>query len=276
MYLLFDIGGTKTRIGWASNLAKIEKFKIFLTPQSFRAGVLFFKKLASEKNYKFKAVAGGIAGPLDSKKTKLVNSPNLPDWIGKPFKSSLYKIFKTQVFLENDAALGGLGEAVFGAGRNFKIVAYLTVGTGVGGARIVDRTIDRNIFGFEPGHQIILHHSDIKKIRRLQEWVSGKAIKALYHQTAEKIKGKTIWQEQARWLAYGVHNTILYWSPEVVVLGGSLITKNPGINLDLVFNDLKKLLLIFPKSPPLKKAELQETSGLYGGLALLQKKLKGS
>jgi glucokinase len=50
---------------------------------------------------------------------------------------------------------GGLGEAVFGAGKGREIVVYMTISTGVGGARIVGGKIDASAMGFEPGHQII-------------------------------------------------------------------------------------------------------------------------
>ena len=53
-------------------------------------------------------------------------------------------------------ALGGLGEANFGQYKDEKIIAYIAIGTGVGGVRIVDSQIDRNSQGFEPGHQIIV------------------------------------------------------------------------------------------------------------------------
>src|SRR4030066_415253 len=57
-----------------------------------------------------------------------------------------------------DKALGLISdyyEKVKGAGKGFNIVAFLTIGTGVGGARIVGGKPDANVFGFEPGHQII-------------------------------------------------------------------------------------------------------------------------
>src|SRR6185436_9338463 len=58
-------------------------------------------------------------------------------------QSELNKLFNCPVYLENDAALCGLGEASVGAGQGSKIMVYLTISTGVGGARIVGGKIDR-------------------------------------------------------------------------------------------------------------------------------------
>ena len=85
----------------------------------------------------------------------LVNAPHLPGWIRKPFSERLKAELACPVFLENDSAIVALGEAHHGAGKGDDIMAYLTVSTGMGGARIVHGAIDVNVFGFEPGHQYI-------------------------------------------------------------------------------------------------------------------------
>src|SRR6185437_2466030 len=99
--------------------------------------------------------AGGIAGVLNKAKDQLLNAPNLVNWINQPLGQSLSDIVSVSVKLENDASLGGLGEATYGSGQGYKIVGYLTIGTGVGGTRIVNGRIDQNALGFEPGHQTI-------------------------------------------------------------------------------------------------------------------------
>ena len=70
--------------------------KIVETPQDFNAGMSLFQKITMELSggKKINEVAGGIAGPLDREKTKLVNSPNLSGWIGKPLKETLRKILR--------------------------------------------------------------------------------------------------------------------------------------------------------------------------------------
>lgn len=267
------------RLAVSQNSKNFGEPKIVTTPKDFYSGMRLFEKVANElaRGKKIKAIAGGIAGPLDRKKTKLVNSPNISGWINKPLKDTLRKIANTPVFLENDAAMVGLGEAVFGAGKGEKIVAYITVSTGVGGTRIVNGEIDQNTYGFEPGHQIIDPVGILCSVcgtpGRLEGYVSGMAFEHRYHKKPRKVTDPEVWEQEAKWLAYGLNNTIVHWSPDIVVLGGSMITKKPGISIKRVHHHLKKILLIFPELPRLAKAELGDVGGFYGALVLLKQKL---
>lgn len=263
MYLLLDIGGTHTRLA-VSNRKKLEDIKIFDTPQSFEGGI---KRICEQmhiisKRKKFNAVAGGVAGPLNQDKSRLVNAPNLKNWIQKPLKEELQKRLETTVYLENDAALAGLGEATYGAGKDFGIVVYITVSTGVGGARIVDGKIDRNVMGFEPGHQII----DLEGTT-LEDYISGQSLRRKYRKSAANIDDPDIWDDVAKKLAIGLNNLSVIWSPDIIVLGGSISKK---ISLDTTKGFLKKYLNIFPESPKLEKASLGDIGGLYGALSMIQ------
>ena len=156
MNLLFDIGGTKTRFAYAYEDNELSNIKIIDTPPVFEDGIKEFKDyLSSINNPDISSITGGIAGPLDKNKTMVINAPNLPGWNNKPFKDVLQKEFNTIVNIENDAALVGLGEASRGAGKDKRIVEFLTISTGVGGARIVNQKIQESSMGFEPGHQYI-------------------------------------------------------------------------------------------------------------------------
>ena len=269
MYLLFDIGGTKIRLALALNKKKFNKIEIMTTPKNFEAGIdlLYDKALFLSQGKKIKAVYGGLPGPLDKTKSKLVNAPNLPDWINKPFKNKLSQKLKTPVYLENDAALAGLGEANYGAGQGYKLVAYLTISTGVGGARIINGKIDKNNFGFEPGHQII-NFSAPKGSQTLEANISGAYLAKKYKKPAYQIKDQQILQNEAKLLAYGLNNIIVLWSPEAIVLGGSLMK---SISLNLVKKYLRQTVDIFPDIPDIKKARYEDLSGLYGALSLINK-----
>jgi predicted NBD/HSP70 family sugar kinase len=266
MYLLFDIGGTNLRVAISKDKKSFEEVKVVSTPQDFFQGIKIIAKLASEftNGSDLIAAAGGIAGPLNRDKTELVSAPHLPQWKGKSLKKELSRILKTEVFLENDAALAGLGEAVFGSGQGKGIVAYLTIGTGVGGARIVDGKIDKNAFGFEPGHQIL----NFENYKTLEELISGSAIEKRFGKKPYEITDSDFWEEMAKWLAIGLNNTIVHWSPDIVVLGGSML-KEQGISIERVRLHLKRVLKIFNQIPQIEKAKLADQSGLYGALALI-------
>ena len=265
MYLLFDIGGTKTRLAVARDNKDIGEVVVVKTSPHFSQCLHVIEKAARELAGKehISAVCGGIAGPVNKKEGILVNSPNLPGWIKTPLGAQLTRLFSAPVFIENDAALVGLGEAHYGAGKGYDIVAYITISTGVGGVRIVDGYIDRNAMGFEAGHQII--RCDDGKEKTLEALISGARLKKRYDKDPKDIYDAKVWEQAARLLACGVNNTIVYWSPDIVVLGGSLIRPS-AISIERVRKHVGQLLNIFPHPPPLTEARLGDIGGLYGAL----------
>jgi len=85
-----------------------------------------------------------------------------------------------------------------------------------------------------------------------------------------EVEDESLWNEELpRWLAYGLTNTILHWSPNAVVLGGSMIVGDPAISVDAVRKNIEECLTIFPELPTIKKAELEDFGGLYGALAFI-------
>jgi predicted NBD/HSP70 family sugar kinase len=270
MHFLFDIGGTKTRLAVSSDGESVENATSFLTPPTFDEGMKAIEKSLQTLSVagKITGAAGGVAGILDAGKSWLFYSPHLSDWEKKPLKDTLEKIIGASVVLENDAALAGLGEAVVGAGKGYQIVAYVTVGTGVGGARIVHEKIDERSIGFEPGHQIVRlgEHGEFVELESL---VSGAGIKGRTGKTSDEISDPSFWNEVAQYLAVGLNNTILHWSPQIVILGGGMINEDI-ISLELVTEHLSKMFVAFPDIPPLQKAQLKDQSALFGGLQLIE------
>lgn len=249
MRLIFDIGGTKTRIAVSKNKQSFENSEIFKTPKNLD----FFEKF---KDKKIKAVCGGIAGILNKEKTTIIKSPNLKRFENINIKKNIEKIFNTPVILENDASLAGIGEAVYGAGKKYKIIAYFTISTGVGGAIIKNKKINSGIFNSEPGHQIINNNLTLEQL------VSGSGLKKRFNKSPEDIQDNKIWDQVCHDLATGLYNSCLHWSPEIIILNGPIINR---INLKNLKNILNKKLYYKPK---IKKAELGDLSGLYGAMAL--------
>ncbi len=273
MFLLYDIGGTKMRLAISHDLETFDGIKIVPTPDDFEEAMQVFAQAVWElsQSEKIEAGAGGIAGAWNKDKSKLLNSPNMKGWMGKPVKERVEQIIKAPAYFENDASIVGLGEAVFGAGKDYSVVVYITVSTGVGGARIVDKKIDRSIFGFEPGHQIVKIPESVREEPvTLEELVSGTAVKRRFGKEPFNIKDEKVWDELARELAYGLNNSIVHWSPEAVVLGGSMIVGNPAIDIEKIRKHLEETVTIFKNLPKIKKAALEDKGGLYGAMAYLK------
>ena len=271
MYLLFDIGGTKMRLALSKDGETFGEPKVVPTPKDFDEGMRVFKEAVDELSggEKIEKAVGGMRGPFNKEKTMIINSSMLPLWDNKPLKEELEKIVGAEVVIENDTAIVGLGEMHSGAGQGVEIGVYITVSTGVGGARFVDGEIDENRFGFEPGHQIV----DIKEGGdpvSLENLVSGTALEKRTGKKAYEVTDPKIWDELAHYLAYGLYNIILQWSPDVVVLGGAMIVGDPAIDVEVVKKYLNKINTKFPELPEIKKAELKDFGGLHGALAFIK------
>lgn len=271
MYVVFEIGGSNMRIGFSNDGKSLANSKIIVAPQDFEEGMTLIQKIAREfcGNEKILGVAGGIAGPLSKDKSQLSNSAHLPLWVGKPFKKKLEEQFNAKVVLDNDCVMAALGEYFYGAGKGSRIMAYVAVGTGVGGARIVDGKLDNNYLGFEPGHQIIVPNGNMCKCGgkgHLEAYIGGSYFEKLYGQKGENITDEKIWDEVAFHFAVGIYNTIVHWAPEIVVLGGSVMK---SISLDRIKFHLSELMYVYKEVPKIEKAILGDDAGLLGALSLL-------
>ncbi|MCR4263727.1 MAG: ROK family protein [Candidatus Roizmanbacteria bacterium] len=264
--IVFDIGGTNMRVARVEgeSIANVLKLP---TPHNATKGVEtlieVIRQISSDDE--IEAVFGGMAGVISPEGTVL-KSPNLPGWDGFELGKRLRGEFDGNVSIRNDAALAGLAEAVRGAGRGKSIVAYLGVGTGVGGVRIVGGKIDSASSGFEPGHHII----DVSKKESFENKVSGRAIKEKYGKRLKELE-KNVYDELVTALATGVYNVILLWSPEVIILGGPLIDENEGFNIGDIQREIEKLPKVFPVLPELRKSVLRDEAGLLGAMIISEK-----
>ena len=274
-YIMFDIGGTNTRVAVSKDLTKYDESITFKTPNNFKKGVAALleavRKLTDDD---IQGVAGGVRGMLDANRAELAYDNVLTGWIDEPLVATLKKEFGTHVILENDAALAGLGEAHFGAGRGHEIVAYHTVSTGVGGVKIENGVIDSYHAGFEPGHQVLdidrtILGDDIQPT--LENLISGSAIEERMGSKPYEIPQEdAIWDQLAHYLAYGLRNTVLYWSPDIIILGGSMILGNPRILLDDVQKHANEVFGEEVSCPLIVDAALGDMAGIYGAMALLR------
>lgn len=102
-------------------------------------------------------VGVGAPGPLDSTRGVIIEAPNL-GWGNVPFAETLRMKVGIDVVLENDANCAGWGEYRAGAGRGCKSMVLMTLGTGIGGALILNGELLRGADGIagEIGHMVIV------------------------------------------------------------------------------------------------------------------------
>lgn len=277
-YILFDIGGTKTRVARADDFNQLTLIDSFKTPPKPVDGMQKINETISKHvDGKIKGIAGGVRGRLNEEKTGIDNDGILTKWADFSVVDALQKVHDCPIFLENDTAIAGVGEATYGAGKGLDIIAYHTVSTGVGGAKIENGEIDHASFGFEPGHQIL----DVDRtvlgeeiVPTLENLVSGTAVENRFGVKPYEIpQSDALWDELAEYLAQGLRNTIMYWSPDAIILGGSMIIGDPRIEVDVIRKYTVASLDGFVDAPLITTAKLGDEAGLYGGLAILKMRL---
>ena len=103
------------------------------------------------------ALAGlglGCPGSFDAANGRIENWYNLPGWNGRDLAGPLAARYRKPVRLANDADAALLGEARAGAARGARVAVMLTIGTGIGGAALIDGAIHKGAAGAHPeiGH----------------------------------------------------------------------------------------------------------------------------
>ena len=151
-----DIGGTKIAGALVDAEGTILKELRVPTPANDSNAISdAVVKLIRELAVGEQVVAAGVAaaGYVNAERSHIVYAPNL-SFRNEPFKEKLEAQLDLPVFIDNDANAAGWAEYRFGAGRGYRHMAMLTIGTGVGGAIITDGRLLRGGFGVaaELGH----------------------------------------------------------------------------------------------------------------------------
>lgn len=268
MYAIIDIGGTNTRVAFSGDLQNLVSTERYPTPKTFEEAKSTLAQHLQGKD--ITAAIIGLAGQVDKQKQQIVFSPHMSYLDGKNLSELIPANIKT--YLENDAALAGLGEAVSPYAQEFNRVAYITISTGVGGTLIVNKKVPEMDANYEPGHIVIDKDSTIEPVDKVQgsweSFSSGTAFEKTHGIKPQDCMDENLWREYGENLAYGLLSVSLLWRPEMIVLGGSMTNK---WNLFIQSTEQKLLELHRSAIPPkLTKSELGEKNGLMGGMAFLK------
>lgn len=169
MYIGLDVGGTNLKSGVLDDNGKL----IFSYAQATRAQkgldyVLNILKrsiyILLEKFPEVKAIGIGIPGIVDETGTIKI-SPNLPEWYDVPLGKFVRNIFSIPSIVDNDANVAAIAEMELGVGKDLQNFIYLTLGTGAGGAIVINREVYKgeNLGAGEIGHLIIDMYDETEK-----------------------------------------------------------------------------------------------------------------
>lgn len=154
-----DVGGTKIAAGVVDEtgtvLAQIRRATPAGEADRIAATIA---EVAAELGFEYEVTSIGIgaAGLVDEDRSTVIFAPNLA-WRNEPLGERVARASGLPTVVENDANAAGWGEARFGAARGASSAVILTVGTGIGGAIILDGNLVRGAHGLasEWGHMVV-------------------------------------------------------------------------------------------------------------------------
>jgi len=162
-----DIGGTKTVVAAVDRAGRVHARKVFATRSTRGFDACLAELLTAigqvlrQARWTERTLAGvgvGCAGPVNPRRGTIHNPYTLPGWEGADVVTPLREALHVPTRLENDADAAAIGEYHFGAGARASPLVMVTLGTGVGGAVLVNGAIYRGVQGEHPelGHIPIL------------------------------------------------------------------------------------------------------------------------
>ena len=284
-----DIGGTQTRVALVNDIGEVFKKEAFKTLKDNPVENLN-KINEIIKSFNVDVVGVGIScpGPLDLKNGIVLTPPNLPGWHNFHLKAESEKIMQLPAFVENDANLAGLAEAVYGAGKGLDIVQYLTISTGIGGGLTINKEIYQGSNGFaqEIANSILWKdgpQQGILKKGSLESISSGTAITkrandlGLLVDHAGEVNdlakagnkdAAVIMEDAKEYLSNMLAIMIAILDPNIIVLGGGVALKIDGFVKEIKDRVTSKVYDVQKDSINIVKAQLGDDNGLIGGAAL--------
>ena len=262
------------------------------------------RALGESKKVKVSAVGIGSPGIIDGKEGVVVNWFNY-GWSDKPLARDLSEKLGVPVSLTNDANAAALGEAKFGAGKNYEDSVFITLGTGVGSGIVLGGKVFEGSHGAgaEVGHMVV----EVGGIpcpcgRRgcFEQYASASALirdtkRAMFeHKNSllwtlvggdpENVDGKTAFaaarendaaakqvvKNYIMYLGEGVLNLVNIFRPQAVVIGGGVSNEGEALLQPLRRYVSERLLVDCERVPlAINRAALGSDAGMYGACALV-------
>lgn len=295
MKIGIDLGGSHIGIGVVDNknfiVEKVEKRLLAKDKKDVKNVIeSYIIKNVKELSEKYKIIEIGIAVPGTVIGQKIVKSVNLG--VNEyELVENLKKEIEIPIKIRNDAKCAALAENAIGALKDYKRSLFLTLGTGIGGAVIINgKLLDTgNLPGCEFGHTVIKRDAikcNCGKQGCFEKYASMKALKTNLRQSLgldEKTRGQELLDiirknpsdekinkvidEYIEYLSIGISNLINIFEPEAIGIGGSFVYFS-DVLLDRLIDNIIKKQYLFNKREKLIiiPAALGNDAGIIGSI----------
>lgn len=298
--LAIDVGGTNIKLGLVSPSGRISS-RTNLSTTSFIQGkeslieavVSVSRRMIAENRLNNKDILGvgiGLPGLVDVRRGVVGVLTNIPGWRNVSLKKIIESKLKIPVFIDNDANVITLGEWKFGAGRGFKNMICITLGTGVGGGLVIEDALYRGE-GFSAGEigHMPLAETGLKcncgGYGCLETYVGNQRLlrkaKIIFKDnniSLEEISrlafynnrtALRFWKEAAIHLGNGLAGVVNLLNPRCIVIGGGIANAHRYL-FRIIRETLKKRALKIPTGMvKIVKAKLGSDAGLIGAQVLV-------
>lgn len=279
--LVMDIGGSSVKFAVWEKEQLVDKGS-FVTPKNWDEMKQEMVQLKGkiDAKYTIDGVAFSAPGAVNQSKGVIEGASAVPYIHHFPVFFELEELFGCPVSMENDANCAGLAEVWRGAAKGLQNVLFVVIGSGIGGAVIVDGKVrhGKHLFGGEFGYMLLKEDktfSDLgtavnmakrySKRMELETELSGKEVFELAEQGDEIAKEEV--ETFYHYLAIGIYNLQYSFDPEKIIIGGGVSSKE-GL-LDELNVHLAKVVAsakIAPFIPEVAICEFQNDANLIGAV----------
>ncbi len=297
-----DIGGTSLKCGVVNQLGEIV-FSYLVPLKNTKTEeeiitliVIAILQCADQLNKPIIGVGIGFPGVIDND-VIIGGGDNLPSFEQLELGKTLKKLTGYNIVIDNDANLMGLGELIYGAAKNCSDAIFLTVGTGIGGAIMINNKLHGgyNNRGAELGHIVIQQNGLACTCGGqgcLETYASVTALidyyKTLNNSPLEEIDGRYIiekylsgevhaiktMQRHFDYLAAGISSFINVFSPQKVVIGGGISEAGQFYIDELIRRTQTLAIPVASANSTIVAANLGNKAGLLGCGANVFRKFK--
>ncbi len=311
-YIGIDIGATWIKAGIVTSGGKLVSKEEFETKHL--TGPAHFVSVSKDTMGRLldtngieKAAVGGIGvgapGWVNYSKGLVRELTNMPGWHDVPLVELLEEATGLKSVVDNDANVMAIGELAYGAGRGHKNFVCLTLGTGVGGAVVIDGEVYRGTDGLagEIGHMVLdlngrpcacgakgcleryvgnrfIVANALERLERHTQAHGESALLNLAGGQTENITPKLlaeaaaqgdelaldVWRETGHYLGVALAVLVNLLNPECFIVGGGVAEAGPVL-FDPMRETMESLAMNrLGKATPIFEAQMREDAGLVG------------
>lgn len=229
-----------------------------------------------QRQWRFQRCGIGFGGPVRFRDQRVALSTHVGGWQDFALPAHIQRQLGVAAVMDNDANVGALGEAIFGAGAGFSPLFYMTVSTGIGGGLVVDGRIYRGAdsWASEVGHLTVRPDGPqcLCGARGcLERMSSGLWLETDYGRPArELLQDPEFVRRYVVDLALGLKAAIMLLNPARIVIGGGISKAGAALFAPLR-DELRRQITAWSGARiDVAPAALGDDSVLYGALALAQ------